>query len=431
MKMNFKNSKRMGIVIGIILFVALVSGVTYAWLSYTSNSMPVADGTTHCFNINYSNGGNITGKVGIINESDFLTSDTISFDPTMAFTSLSLELDGSCNLIEGIGTIELNVDSLDSFFTTTELNPLMYVLAEINPDDYDDLTADSLSGEDFIYVERGKITSTGTIDIHSEILKPGVTHTYLLFLYIDKSPAVTGYDATGKSITAIVSARARQLHYASISDFTYTTVTNAGIPFVVLKSYVGADTVVAIPDTYDIDGVIYTTALYGKAGSPPKGTFAFNNFITDVLLPSRIYLYDDTNIVPNSLDFVFIYSNIVNAPVIPSGVTSMNNTFGNCTNLKSGSVIPSSVTNMQGVFSACTSLTSSPVIPGSVTNAISLLQGCTNLAGTIKFESDGISSANNIFQGTTKSIIAVVPDGSTTYTTLNDNKPSNVTVVGY
>ena len=430
MKMNFKNSKRMGIVIGIILFVALVSGVTYAWLSYTSNSIPVADGITHCFNINYSNGGNIIGTAGIINESDYLTEDTISINQMMTFTSLSLELDSSCDLVKGIGTIELNVNSLDSFFTTTELNPLMYVLAEVNPSDYTALTIDYLDGEDLIYVARGRVSSTGTIDIYSEILEPGVTHTYLLILYIDMSPTLNGSGATGKTVAATVSARARQLHYAPISDFTYTTTSSSGVNYVILNSYTGTDTVVVLPDTYDIDGITYNTVLYGKAGSPPQGTFAFNDTITDVILPSKIDLFNGSSITSNSLDYVFLYSNLVNMPIIPSGVTSMSNTFSNCTNLKNSSVIPSSVTNMYGTFGNCSSLISSPVIPSNVTNVSNLFTGCTNLAGTIKFESSGISSATGTFPAT-KSIIATAPNGSTTYTTLNNVKPNNVTLVGY
>ena len=72
-------------------------------------------------------------------------------------------------------------------------------------------------------------------------------------------------------------------------------------------------------------------------------------------------------------------SNLIQAPVIPNGVTNMTGCFSGCESLTHAPVIPNSVTNMMGCFSRCTSLTQAPVIPNSVTNMSSCFFNCYRL----------------------------------------------------
>ena len=59
--------KLMGLIIGIILFAALIVGATFAWLTYAIN---VTNGNynveTSCFDVNYENGADISGTLNMV-----------------------------------------------------------------------------------------------------------------------------------------------------------------------------------------------------------------------------------------------------------------------------------------------------------------------------------------------------------------------------
>lgn len=60
-------------------------------------------------------------------------------------------------------------------------------------------------------------------------------------------------------------------------------------------------------------------------------------------------------------------------------VTSMYNTFYDCTYLTTAPTIPNNVTDLCNTFKGCTSLTTAPVIPSSVTDMNYTFSGCTRL----------------------------------------------------
>ena len=72
-------------------------------------------------------------------------------------------------------------------------------------------------------------------------------------------------------------------------------------------------------------------------------------------------------------------SAIISVNYIPSGVTSLKDTFNECRSLVNVSEIPSGVTNMEGTFSYCESLINAPAIPSGVTNMKSTFLGCSSL----------------------------------------------------
>ena len=101
--------------------------------------------------------------------------------------------------------------------------------------------------------------------------------------------------------------------------------------------------------------------------------------------------------------------NLIEAPIIPDGVTSMATCFMNCRNLTTVPNIPSSCTNFNTTFSGCTNLTSVPTDGWNgfmgytfldctslnqeinITNANTLAQtfkGCTSLSITPSIETD-------------------------------------------
>ena len=75
----------------------------------------------------------------------------------------------------------------------------------------------------------------------------------------------------------------------------------------------------------------------------------------------------------------FWCQNLVKVPNIPSSVTNMYETFGGCSSLVNFPTIPSGVTEMSYTFYKCTSLVNAPSIPNNVTNMKYTFGGCSNL----------------------------------------------------
>lgn len=71
-------------------------------------------------------------------------------------------------------------------------------------------------------------------------------------------------------------------------------------------------------------------------------------------------------------------SNLEEAPVLPSGITSLSRTFEG-TAIKTPPTIPSSVTNMANTFNGCEELTTPPTIPNGVTDMAATFSGCKKL----------------------------------------------------
>lgn len=83
---------------------------------------------------------------------------------------------------------------------------------------------------------------------------------------------------------------------------------------------------------------------------------------------------------------------------IPSGVTDMDFTFGNCSSLVNYPNIPSGVSSMYGTFSGCKSLVNAPVIPDIVEDMMSTFGGCSKLVNVPNISS-GVTSLYGTFDG--------------------------------
>lgn len=72
-------------------------------------------------------------------------------------------------------------------------------------------------------------------------------------------------------------------------------------------------------------------------------------------------------------------------PSIPSGVTTLYNTFKDCKAMTNPPVIPNGVTHMGGTFYNCTSLVTAPDIPASVSATMQYcFASCSSLQGNIR-----------------------------------------------
>ena len=101
-------------------------------------------------------------------------------------------------------------------------------------------------------------------------------------------------------------------------------------------------------------------------------------------------------------------TSLVNAPLIPEGVSSMASCFDGCTSLVNPPpIIPSSVATMGFCFRNCVSLTSAPLIKCE-SNMRYCFQNCTSLVGDVyvySFPQEEYSYLTSCFQGTVHDIV--------------------------
>ena len=230
--MNDKKVKTYGIVLGVLLFLLLAVGITYAVLAWKSSNISIL-GNAECLDINYVKGNNISDEILLFDESQIINNNKITIKNGMGLTNVTAGIKSNCT-IDGYITINLNVSSLNNTFTSsgTSYGALKYVLASYDPSTYTTVNTTTLNNISFNILEKGSITQTGTIKIYEDQLSNTKTNGYLLILYID-GDLVTNY--TGDNITASLEAVVTQGKTAAVYIkrlFTpNTTVTNNGIAY--------------------------------------------------------------------------------------------------------------------------------------------------------------------------------------------------------
>ncbi len=99
-----KKSKIIGSIVGIVVFVAMIAGLTYAWFTWRSSNIPVA-GNSNCFIIDYDIGQEIGSA-----------SDKASFDLVESYDEgqaaiVTLSINEKCVGMKGKGVLYLNTNS--------------------------------------------------------------------------------------------------------------------------------------------------------------------------------------------------------------------------------------------------------------------------------------------------------------------------------
>ena len=235
--MENKKIKIYGVVLGVILFILLISGLTYAILSWRSSNITIT-GTSECLEVESVKGSNITGSdLLLLDKSQVVNSNQITIRTGMVVTNITAKLKSSCTL-DGYLTINLKTTTLNSGFTSSgkSTGALKYVLASYNPSTYTTINTSALNGKTFDIVTTGSITSTGTLKIKEAQLSKDTTLAYLVIFYIDGDKANNdiGSNSTNfkTSIEATVTqgtAPAASLISDLYNNATKTPVTNNSI----------------------------------------------------------------------------------------------------------------------------------------------------------------------------------------------------------
>jgi len=164
---------------------------------------------------------------------------------------------------------------------------------------------------------------------------------------------------------------------------------------VTLSSYTGSGAAVTVHDLY-IDSAskrIYKTKISNGA------FYTKRNIITSVVMENGV------NITDNNADSMFSGCTVLKSVSgLPNTITSMENTFYNCTALTGVSSLSgmTGLKNMRSTFEGCTALTTAPSLPNSVTDMLYTFMGCESLTSAPNIPTgSGLTSLSSTFNGCT------------------------------
>lgn len=220
-----KNKKL--IVLGVLALILIISGITYAILTWTSSRVNIGL-TSNCFTIDYTKGNDIANaSIKALNESDLISDNKFTIKEGIALTYANIGIKSTCT-IEGYGSLYLNVTTLSSAFSTgNSKGALKYAVLD-NTSTTSTVTVASLLNQQFNIVSKGSITSTGKITLLTKQLSNTKLNKYLIVIYADVSKIAN--DAMDASFNGTVSADANQGNIAKVTLTSLNLSPSSGTP---------------------------------------------------------------------------------------------------------------------------------------------------------------------------------------------------------
>lgn len=203
-----KKIKLVGTIVGVLLFIMLIAGVTYAAFAWRSENIDIS-GVSECFTINYVPGPSITDEsVILFDENSIIIDDTITIKNGMAVTGMAVGIDSNCSILGKI-TITLKPTTLNNAFTSSgqSTGAFKYVVASYDPSVYSDISVNTLLNSSFDIVERGSIIDTSQLTLIEEDLS-STSQGYLFIFYVDGDLAQN--DAQDSTFSATLNGVATQ-----------------------------------------------------------------------------------------------------------------------------------------------------------------------------------------------------------------------------
>ena len=200
--------KIFGLIIGILLFIVLISGFSYAYYSSVATDTSSVKGTAGCFVVDHVKGNNVTGNVILFDENKIITNNNITVKDGMQLTYVTAGINNACT-IDGYMIMKMNVKTLNSAFITGESKgAFKYAIAKYSPTTYTSPSISTLKNKSFKIIKTASITSTGEQTILTKQLPHSTKDGYLIIFYIDGDKAFN--DAGNTSFSATITAEASQ-----------------------------------------------------------------------------------------------------------------------------------------------------------------------------------------------------------------------------
>ena len=201
--------KKKLIILGVIILILAISGLTYAILTWTSSKINIGL-TSGCFTIDYTKGQDISGNLKLLNESDLISNNKFTIKNGIGISAVNIGIKSTCT-IEGYGSIYLNVTNISDAFTTGDSKGALKYAVLSNTSTIttpSSVTVDSLLNQSFDIVSTGSITSSDTITLLTKQLSNTEIYKYLVVIYVDN--ALAGNSITSASFQGNISASANQ-----------------------------------------------------------------------------------------------------------------------------------------------------------------------------------------------------------------------------
>ena len=203
-----KNKKL--IVLGVLALILIISGITYAILTWTSSKINIGL-TSGCFTIDYTKGQDISGNLKLLNGAELSDGNgNFVINEGMGLSYANLGIKSSCT-IEGYGSLYLNVTTLSDAFKEggDSYNALGYALLRNTSDlSNDKLTIENLKGQSFEMIDTKPINDTGTIKLVTDQLSNTELNKYLIVIFVISQAA--GNSITSATFAGNISADANQ-----------------------------------------------------------------------------------------------------------------------------------------------------------------------------------------------------------------------------
>lgn len=182
MKTHFETRKILGTIIGVLAFIALVAGLTYAWFTWFSENTELS-GITDCFTVTYTNGQAISGEI---------TPTSVYNQAGSKTTTATLGITEGC--VDGTAIIKFTVN--DTTTMPLDKGAIKYAVT------YEDPTDGSTK------VVEGVVDAVGTINLATGLPLNTDPITYTIYIWADQT--LVDNDFTGTSFSGYIHASAQQ-----------------------------------------------------------------------------------------------------------------------------------------------------------------------------------------------------------------------------
>ena len=177
MKSKLETRKILGTIVGVLAFIALIAGLTYAWFTWASGNT-VISGTTDCFEVTYTNGQAISGEI--------VPTATYNGEGSKS-TTATLGITEGC--VDGTATIKFTVN--DTTTMPLSKGAIKYAV-------YNGATE----------VATGVISQMGTTNLATGLELTTTPVTYTIYVWADQSLVDNDFNET--SFSGYIHASAQQ-----------------------------------------------------------------------------------------------------------------------------------------------------------------------------------------------------------------------------